>query len=544
MKRLILIKRDHWIFTLAQTLFSLVIAVVHILRENFKVIVAACRRFALRGHWVALKSLEWSTAHKLALVFYGLLSVIGLKFIAVAGLIPDVLSSAFFTQFLDITLLLMFGVFFYMFRAVVFSFVRLEQIKDTALLSDGVDFNTLLSLHLAIESSPEAFALWDKNQKMVLSNSKFKNIYKLQDLKAGHELNYHQFGAQVNRLMMRPRRLSKNFKTQSYQAQLCNGRWLNIQERPTSDGGQLCVSFDVTNLKTVQQNLLIREKQMCSSVEELRHSRRELEQKTQKLAELADKLRVEKERAEEANQVKSEFLANISHELRTPLNAILGFSDMMQREVLGPVGNEKYQTYVNDIHMSGAYLLELINDILDMSRIEAGRLKLECRSCLVNKLLTECVNLVSPQAMARDIEIIKTIDDDLFCDIDQRAIKQVILNLMSNAIKFTPEGGTVELIAARENDHVHLKVKDTGIGIEPSQIGLLCKPFAQVENQMTKTHPGTGLGLAISRSLVDLHGGALTIESEVGVGTTVFVRLPITAPLKDKTKPRLASMAA
>lgn len=525
---------------------SLVFALFHIGREHCKVVAAAFTRWRRRALVFLHRCFHKLIARKLTLVIYGLFATLTIKFISITASVFNILQiSPVISGGLDVVLIFLVVALIYLVGAIVHPLIRMERHNNEDILKFGDDFSKLLSLRSAIEGSPEAFALWDKNRKLLVSNAKFKEIYNIQDEWADSTgPDYHQFVSEINKLMMRAPRMAKSFKAAHYQTQMRDGRWLNIQEQPTVEGGLLCVSFDVTKLKTVQQNLIIREQQMRSTVETLRTSRRELERKTQKLAELADKYMNEKERAEEANQVKSEFLANISHELRTPLNAIIGFSDMMQREVLGAIDNPKYQSYISDIHMSGSYLLELINDILDMSRIEAGRLQLDTKKCSLNKLLDECTHLVSAQANQQQINLQQTYDDEIFCTIDQRAIKQVLLNLMSNAIKFTPSGGRVEVIIKRRADEVCIYVKDSGIGIERSQLSLLGRPFVQVENQMTKSYSGTGLGLAISRSLVDLHQGSLTIESEVGVGTCVCVSLPLTPSVFDEGKSAFSSMAA
>ncbi len=515
---------------------SILFAVLHIAREQFKV-VAAFSHFSFRVTRVVLRRfISKVKSRQLTLVIYGLFITLTLKFFSLTASIFSILQPPVFAvQLLDATLISLVLMLVYLLGAIVHPLISMERHENKDILKFGDDFSQLLSLRGAIESMPEAFSLWDRNRKLVLSNSKFEDTYHFkgsETVKTDEKVkpDYFQFDAKINQLMMRPIRANRSFTPSNYETQMRNGRWLQIQETPTVDGGLMSVSFDITKLKTSQQNLAIREQQMCNTVENLRESRRELEQKTQKLAELADKYMREKERAEDANRVKSEFLANISHELRTPLNAIIGFSDMMHREVLGPINNAQYADYINDIHMSGAYLLELINDILDMSRIEAGRLTLETKPCSLRSLLDDCIHIVSAQAEAEKIELLPSIPKDVEVVLDQRAIKQVMLNLMSNAIKFTPEGGAVQLLAEMDQASVHIYVKDTGIGIEENAISKLGKPFQQVENQLTKCHSGTGLGLAISRSLVDLHGGHLSIESEVGVGTTVLVTLPLISP--------------
>lgn len=533
-----------WLFEKLLFIKPIVLAFAHIASEQLKVVKAATRYGFRYARLILKRLISKIRARQLTLVIYGLFITLTLKFFLLTASIFSILQPPTLAlQLLDGALIALVLVLVYLLGAIVHPLISMERHENKDILKFGDDFSKLLSLRGAIESMPEAFSLWDKHKNLTLSNPKFDETYQLEakedgELSNGSVTNYLEFDAKVNQLMMRSFRANKSSNPNQYEAQMRNGRWYQVQETPTVDGGLMSVSFDITKLKTSQQNLAIREQQMRHTVENLRVSRRELEQKTQKLAELADKYMREKERAEEGNRVKSEFLANISHELRTPLNAIIGFSDMMQREVLGPINNAQYADYINDIHMSGAYLLELINDILDMSRIEAGRLTLESKPCSLKSLLDDCLHIVTPQAENQQIDIVTSIPKDIEVELDKRAIKQVMLNLMSNAIKFTPEGGIVELTAELDQAHVHITVKDSGIGIDPAALPKLGRPFEQVENQLTKTHNGTGLGLAISRSLVDLHGGYLSIDSEVGVGTTVLVTLPLSSSSTDHSKMR------
>jgi len=438
-----------WLIEKLLFIKPIVLAFAHIASEQLKVVKAATY-YGFRYARVILRRLiSKIRARQLTLVIYGLFITLTLKFFLLTASIFSILQPpTLASQLLDGTLIALVLVLVYLLGAIVHPLISMERHENKDILKFGDDFSKLLSLRGAIESMPEAFSLWDKHKNLTLSNPKFDETYQLEakedgELSNGSVANYLEFDTKVNQLMMRSFRANKSSNPNQYEAQMRNGRWYQVQETPTVDGGLMSVSFDITKLKTSQQNLAIREQQMRHTVENLRGSRRELEQKTQKLAELADKYMREKERAEEGNRVKSEFLANISHELRTPLNAIIGFSDMMQREVLGPINNTQYADYINDIHMSGAYLLELINDILDMSRIEAGRLTLESKPCSLKSLLDDCLHIVTPQAENQQIDIVTSIPKDIEVELDKRAIKQVVLNLMSNAIKFTPEGGSV-----------------------------------------------------------------------------------------------------
>jgi two-component system cell cycle sensor histidine kinase PleC len=317
----------------------------------------------------------------------------------------------------------------------------------------------------------------------------------------------------------------------SYEAQLEDGRWLQISERRTKDGGFVSVGTDITPLKRHEEKLLDSERQLMAMVADLRQHRHKMQLQTQQLVELAEKYAEEKARAEAANRAKSEFLASMSHELRTPLNAIIGFSEIMRSGMFGALGSAKYDEYCVDIHESGTYLLNVISDILDMSKIEAGRVNLTLESVVLDDVISESTRIMTPQADGRAIRVAASFDASNPMVADRRAIKQVALNLLSNALKFTPKSGLVSVSTRSDGDWLILTVSDTGIGIPRHALEQLGKPFVQVENQLTRKHPGSGLGLAIAQSLVELHGGSMAIESTEGVGTTVTVRLPrIAAP--------------
>src|SRR6185503_1960233 len=207
----------------------------------------------------------------------------------------------------------------------------------------------------------------------------------------------------------------------------------------------------------------------------------------------------------------------------------IGFSQVMENQMFGPIGAEKYIEYARDIYSSGQFLLDVISDILDMSKIEAGRLKLELQKADLSDIVKETLRLVEARAEEGKVELVCHAPKKLMADVDTRAVKQILINLTSNAVKFTPEGGRVTLSVKLDGDNAVIIIADTGIGIPPRDIEKLGRPFEQVENQFTKSKGGSGLGLAISRSLVELHGGTLAIDSDVDQGTTVTVTLPIAA---------------
>ncbi|MHA1151349.1 MAG: sensor histidine kinase [Alphaproteobacteria bacterium] len=262
-----------------------------------------------------------------------------------------------------------------------------------------------------------------------------------------------------------------------------------------------------------------------------RHAQEALSKARQEADRYTAIARTAMQRAEEANRAKTEFLANMSHELRTPLNAIIGFSEVIEHEILGKAAsNPKYVGYARDINNAGCHLLNVINDILDIAKIEVGRLELDEGAFDLENNLDSCVKMLSEQAEKSGVELARASPAPLpnFRG-DEKKFKQIILNLLSNAIKFTPEGGSVTLEAEiEENGALRVTVIDTGIGIAPEDLAKVMAPFTQVESVHSRKYEGTGLGLPISRALTELHGGEFLLTSKLDVGTTITARFPAT----------------
>jgi two-component system, cell cycle sensor histidine kinase PleC len=386
-----------------------------------------------------------------------------------------------------------------------------------------------LRLRDAIETIPEAFVLWDAENRLVLCNSYFQRLHKLPDSAVAPGTSYDTV-VEVGRMPQVRERVadgsSQKHGAQTFEAQLDDGNWLHISERRTKDGGYVSVGTDITKIKAHEQKLLDNDTKLRASVRDLQKSQIALERQAAELADLAQKYALEKTRAEEANATKSKFLANMSHELRTPLNAIIGFSEIMGSGMFGRLGSEKYQEYCRDILTSGTYLLDVINDILDMSKIEAGRVKLDIEPLDLAQVVGESLRVVSGRAESKQLSLRAQTEHDMHIIADRRAMKQIAVNLLSNAVKFTPDGGTITVRTRRLENSVMLMIADTGIGIAPQSLRRLGRPFEQVESQLSKTYHGSGLGLAIAKSLAKLHGGSMRLRSKLGAGTVVMVTLP------------------
>jgi len=374
----------------------------------------------------------------------------------------------------------------------------------------------------ALRSMNDSFVIWDQLDRLVLWNNKFEDFFGFEPGNLKQGMPYATIEHHANGSIEHINHLADGTGSE---IMLKDGRWLRYLETQTADGGRVSIGTEVTAIRT-------REQQLQTNQDALQKTISVLKQSQVRIVELAENYEQEKIRAEEANQSKSEFLANMSHELRTPLNAINGFSDIMKKELFGPLGDPRYSEYVNDILFSGQHLLSLINDILDMSKIEAGKMTLNTEALQMGDMISQVIRIVRGRAEENRLKLIY--DDIMLPEIeaDPRAVKQILLNLATNAIKFTPEGGVVTISVEPKSAGLIIRVTDTGIGISQEDIIRLAQPFEQIDSDHSRQHEGTGLGLALSKSLVELHGGNFTIESVVGQGTSVIFTLPNRPPEK------------
>jgi signal transduction histidine kinase len=355
----------------------------------------------------------------------------------------------------------------------------------------------------AIESISEGFSLFDHADRLVLCNSKFRAMFPNTAVVPGTSFetilreavaNADVRVAEGEREVWLERRLQlRSAPRASFEMQLGDGRWVKAGDRQTADGSTVGIRTDITELKNREQALL-----------------------------------AAKELAEVASRSKTDFLANVSHELRTPLNAIIGFSEIMRDEIFGPIGSPQYRAYLRDVLDSAHHLLDVINDILDVTKAEAGKLDLDEAELEVSHLVASAMRLVQERAERAALTLRSDIAANMpLILVDERKMKQVLLNLLSNAVKFTPAGGTVEVaVRLAEDGGLLIEVVDTGIGIAEADIAVALSPFGQVDRQLNRKYEGTGLGLPLSQALIDLHGGRLSLASRVGKGTTVTIHLP------------------
>jgi two-component system, cell cycle sensor histidine kinase PleC len=376
----------------------------------------------------------------------------------------------------------------------------------------------------ALDAHPGPFAVWDSRKRLTHWNAAFARVFNLDKSVVQAGASYDLVTAELSKFVRVERPLGDDANAR--ELLLLSDTWIKLVDRRTATDGLITVGLDITNMKRQEAGLQKSERRLRTMVEELQRTKGQAQ-------ELAEKYAEAKARAERAAQAKGSFLQNMSHELRTPLNHINGFAEMMASEIYGPLGNERYKEYTQDIVQAAKHLEEMINDILDMSKIEAGKMRLSPALIDPMDAVDGAVKLARRRCADREIALIFDPDDDL-PDIngDHRAIKQMTFNLITNSIKFTDAGGEIRVTVAVEHQWVVIRVQDNGIGIAPEDLPRLAQPFEQVTTPEAKERNirGTGLGLALTKSFAEMHGGYITIESTLGKGTTVSIFLPAIKP--------------
>jgi len=351
----------------------------------------------------------------------------------------------------------------------------------------------------ALETSDEGVMLVGADDRLVVVNSRLRAYFPdaVSSLVPG--ASYAALSGRLSALLSR--RLGGDApvaaRFEAGEHRLPDGRWIRISISPTHDQGKIVFVSDFTQIKQREENY-----------KQAKHD------------------------AEAASAAKSRFLANMSHELRTPLNAIIGFSEIIAAQLFGSAGSPRYVEYASDILHSGRHLLDVINSVLDLSKSEAGKLSLHPDDVDLSEVLRDCVKMVGEQCTDAGLTLnVRGIDEPLMVLGEKAKLRQIFLNLMSNAIKFTESGGAVSLDVARAAGEIAISVSDTGIGMSPQDVQVALTAFGQVDNRLERKYEGTGLGLPLTKSFVELHGGTLHIDSKVGCGTTVTVHLMALEPV-------------
>jgi len=345
----------------------------------------------------------------------------------------------------------------------------------------------------ALETSREGVMLVAPDGKIVMSNSTLRGFFPAIAFQLMPGTRFDR-ALELIQSQLKPTQAPSADVTTSGHAELelADSRWLRMTGSATSEGGSIFFLSDFTVIKEREESM-----------------------------------RRAKAEAEAANASKTRFLANMSHELRTPLNAIIGFSEIITHQLFGALGNPRYLDYSRDILRSGRHLLAVINDVLDLSKSEAGKMVLAVRETDMRDVLDDCIAMVREQCAVAELEFSVTgLDQSLPLMGDVAKLRQIFLNLLSNAIKFTEKGGRISLSAQATPDGVAVTVADTGIGMDPQDVEVALKPFAQVDNRLERRYEGTGLGLPLTKALVDLHKGSMAIDSARGRGTKVTITFP------------------
>jgi PAS domain S-box-containing protein len=381
--------------------------------------------------------------------------------------------------------------------------------------------DTNRQLGIALDNMSQGLTLFDAEERLVVASRRYQQMYGFEDslvvpgtplsALAACIVSRGTCAPEVAAAALEARReAARKGARQAFRQRQRDGRVFEIIHQPLPDGAMVSTFADVTERET--------------------HERA---------------LNAARETAEAASRAKSAFLAHMSHELRTPLNAIIGFSELIKTEMLGPVGSVRYKEYAGDIHGSGKHLLQLINDVLDISKIEAGKADLRDETVDLGEGIEHCASLIRPQATAGNLKVIVDTPQDLPClRGDVRALKQVLLNLLSNAVKFTAAGGEVRL-SARVSDRgdLEIAVSDTGIGMSERDAARIFEPFYQIRSELTRQYEGTGLGLSLVKGLVEMHGGTVAVRSVPQHGTTMTATFPA-ARVIARSEPRGSRGAA
>jgi two-component system cell cycle sensor histidine kinase PleC len=348
-------------------------------------------------------------------------------------------------------------------------------------------------LAVAIDTAPAAMILVGRDGRISVTNSQALDFFA-------------DDAATLNTGELFSSRLARAFDDPSGELRLDDGRWLKLVRRITKDGGFVAVASEITVLKARETALI-----------------------------------AQRDVAEAASRAKTDFLANMSHELRTPLNAVIGFSEMISSEILGPVGQPKYKEFAADILFSGRHLLQIINHVLDIAKLQWGKMEIDRVPTDLAAVAAEAVRIARAQAQAGDVTLDMTVAGPVPPIAgDKIRLRQVMLNLLSNAIKFTAAGGRVDVSLTRHGGAVEIAVRDTGIGMRSSDIPKALEPFQQANSTIARKYGGTGLGLPLCKLFVELHDGTVAIASALGQGTTVTVTLPIVRGAEPSREPVVA----
>jgi signal transduction histidine kinase len=422
---------------------------------------------------------------------------------------------------------------------------RWFEIKERAIPGGGVigvwqDITDLkrgnLRLIGSLEGVADGLVLWDQSDRLLLCNQMFAEL-----CGSGRRPNlgerFHRVARTLARHAFDTSELSEDYWLSTWAEQhgrpagshvtkLRDGRWFLVRERRNGDGGSVTVLSDITDLKKREEALILRGRSLESTVHELEMVQAKLEEQGAHIVGIAEQLNAAKREIEESYRGKTNFMRAVSHQLRTPLNAIIGFAEVLKDQLLGPVGNPRYAEYAGDIHTSGVHLLKLVNQLLDLSRLDAGRYELNLATGDIARVVHSAARIVNKQASDAGLDLVLDLPEGLpLLPFDEQAVRQVVVNLLSNAIKFTPAGGTIRVEGHRQGQGLTLSVRDNGLGMRAELVPRLLRPFERVDDGL-HSHEGTGLGLPISKALVELHGGELQIQSVLGEGSSVTVHLP------------------